>query len=290
LVQENEMNVAIRFLAAAAFCLTSTAAIAADPLGQPALKWSPELSEEFDNTTGLPIKPFSSLWTSNWAGCQACVTVPIQPSNELAAYDPAQAKVMPNGTLRLLAINKPWTDTATGKTYPYRSGIIHSYGKYAIANLHDGAAIYVEVRAKFTTVNGKFANWPGIWTSGYTGKWPNWGEIDVVEANRAGNPSWHLFASGVTASGSATIANPGSYHVYGTRWKPKTSTTAGYVSFYYDGKRIRTIAANIAGPMYLALNYPVGDKASGGNGYINVVPAAMYADYVRTWYCSGPTC
>lgn len=205
-------------------------------------------------------------WTANWLGCPTCITPPVQPSNESAAYDPARVRVL-NGQLRLGAIESPVT--VNGLTYPYRSGMIQSYAKADFTYGYFEALIYLPASG----VTNQIANWPAFWTDGHN--WPVDGENDILEG-LSGSACYH-FHSLSGGPGGCTAGNFTGWHLYGALWE------SGRVTYYYDGQVVGSITKGITNsPMYLILNYAVG---SYGGAFR--VPADMLVEYVHV-YASDP--
>jgi len=217
-------------------------------------------SDEF-NGTSLDL----TKWRPNWdGGTDAAITPPVN-STETACYDPRQVTVG-NGELDLTAIANPCT--VNGKTYPYRSGLIESNGKYSFS--------YGVFEARIWTPAGSGV-WPAFWSDGQS--WPLDGEIDVLEAyGTDASSSFHYHYPGGGPGGNSTV--PGStagWHTYAADWEP------GVITWYYDGQPVyRLTNADLGGysitaaPQYLILN--LGMQYSPAT-----VPATMRVDYVRVW-------
>jgi beta-glucanase (GH16 family) len=212
--------------------------------------------DEFDGTT-----LDSSKWTPNWLynSCPSCVTKPVN-SRERGAYDPKQVSVH-DGALYLTAIASP--ATVNGVTYPYRSGLIQSDGKFQFTYGRLEARIYLP------SMNGRIANWPAFWTDGQ--HWPNDGENDVMEGLE-GDACWH-FHSTAGGPGNCASGDFSGWHTYAATWSP------GKVSYFYDGAHVGDITTGITGsPMYLIVNYGISDYPSW-----TATPNTMAVDYVRFW-------
>jgi beta-glucanase (GH16 family) len=202
-------------------------------------------------------------WTPNWLGCPTCITPPVQPDNELAAYDPAQVSVR-NGVL-LLRLRSSWV-TVNGRTYPYRSGMVTSYGKKQFKYGYFEARIHVPASSSGTRI----ANWPAWWTNGES--WPTDGENDVMEG-LSGSACYH-FHSPQGGPGRCVPGDFTGWHNYGALWEP------GKVTYYYDDKVVGTITSGITtSPMYLILNYGTSPKYGGDV----VAPNMMRVAHVRVY-------
>lgn len=221
--------------------------------------WVKVFEDNFDGTGD----PDAAKWTANWLGCPTCITPPVQ-SGELAAYDPAQC-VVGSGVLRLRTIADPVT--IGGTTYPYRSCMIQSNGKF---NFTFG---YMEANLKvLSSPNGKIANWPAWWSNGQD--WPTTGEIDIFEG-LSGDACWHFHYSGGAPGG----CQPGTgyvdgYHTFGALWE------AGMIRYYYDGALIGTVSSGVtSAPMYIIMNHAAGGCCGGEL----VVPKNMFVNWIRVW-------
>lgn len=213
--------------------------------------------EEFNDGELLATR-----WTANWLGCATCITPPVQPKNELAAYDPDQAAVA-NGKLRLSIAAKPVT--VNGKRYDYRSGMVQSNDQARFTYGYFEARIYMPISGE----TNRIANWPSFWLNGQN--WPYDGENDIAES-LDGRACYH-FHSPDGAPGGCATGNHTGWHVYGALWEP------GSVTYYYDGRRVGRITKGITdSPMYLILNY--GMSTIGGAIREN---ATMLVDYVHVY-------
>ena len=205
-------------------------------------------------------------WEPNWNGNSVTSITPPVNRNERACYDPKQV-VERGGELDLLAAAGSCT-AANGLTYPYRSGMIESNGKFNFT--------YGVFEARVWTPAGK-GMWPAFWSDGQV--WPNDGEIDTLEAYGTDTSLFHYYYPGGGPGGSAYV--PGAtagWHIYTTDWEP------GIITWYYDGRKVWQLTnANLAAgqtisssPQYLILNL-------GLNSNQSVSPATLRVDYVRVW-------
>lgn len=199
----------------------------------------------------------ATKWTKGWFGDG--VTQPVGGTSESAAYDPAQVAVS-GGFLNITTKASPVTVNA--HSYPYRSGLISSNGKFQFTYGFAEARINLPASSV-----GKIANWPAFWTDGQS--WPGDGEIDIMEG-MSGLAQYHAHSPsggpGMSVSGDFT-----GWHTYGVNWQPGTLT------FYYDGKKVGTLAYDRTSPNYLIVNYAMG----AGNPIL--ANATMQVDYVRVW-------
>ena len=224
------------------------------------------------------------------------------------------------GSLNLIGLYKPGA-TCTGgntKTGNFTSGFVQTknkaYFKYG----------YIEARIKMPKNK---STWPGFWmspnNSPYGPGWPDWGEIDIVEAkgsNRqfaASDAHWrdkntptgqagsHRNLQGVIPpSKFGTNNDTTEWHTYGVKW------TEGKLEYFIDGELHHTITefknSNSTGSpngpfdqdFFLRLNLAIGGNyidapwddpinsvgATNGEGF----PATMSVDYVRVYEMRKP--
>ena len=223
------------------------------------------------------------------------------------------------GSLNLIGLYKPGA-TCTGgntKTGNFTSGFVQTknkaYFKYG----------YIEARIKMPKNK---STWPGFWmspnNSPYSAGWPDWGEIDIVEAkgsNRqfaASDAHWrdkntptgqtgsHRNRQGVIPPSKFGTNDTTKWHTYGVKW------TEGKLEYFIDGELHHTITefknSNSTGSpngpfdqdFFLRLNLAIGGNyidspwndpnnsvgATNGEGF----PATMSIDYVRVYEMRKP--
>ena len=223
------------------------------------------------------------------------------------------------GSLNLIGLYKPGA-TCTGgntKTGNFTSGFVQTknkaYFKYG----------YIEARIKMPKNK---STWPGFWmspnNSPYSAGWPDWGEIDIVEAkgsNRqfaASDAHWrdkntptsqtgsHRNRQGVIPPSKFGTNDTTEWHTYGVKW------TEGKLEYFIDGELHHTITefknSNSTGSpngpfdqdFFLRLNLAIGGNyidspwndpnnsvgATNGEGF----PATMSIDYVRVYEMRKP--
>jgi beta-glucanase (GH16 family) len=222
------------------------------PLGEQG-SWHIAFDDEFQGSTLDTNK-----WSTGWFG--SGITGGVKP-NEPECNDPRQV-VVSGGELHLTLAAK--RDSCNGSQHSYASGIVTTFGKFTFTYG------FVEVRARLPASYGRIADWPGIWADGL-GTWPTTGELDVVEGI-GGQACWHFHDSSGDPGSCSTTDYAGGWHTYGADWEP------GYVTFYYDGKRIATLTQGITGaPMYLILGL------GSAPGSPVIAPGRLRIDYVRVW-------
>ena len=152
---------------------------------------------------------------------------------------------------------------------------------------------FYEVRAKLPCARG---TWPAIWMLPSTGKWPDQGEIDIMEmvgwdANVA-HATLHsgLFnhRKGTQRGAQKTVPTScTAFHRYQLDWRPDTITIGidgqGYMRVRNDQPG-GTGAWPFTRPFDLILNLAVGGDWGGQKGIDDsAFPQRMTIDYVRYW-------
>ena len=150
----------------------------------------------------------------------------------------------------------------------------------------------IEVRAKIPTGRGA---WPAIWTLGAGGRWPEDGEIDIME-NVGMDPEKAVFTVHSTKVGGsdpqsygASVAVPNlsaAFHLYSLEWTPDK------IVWRFDGKPVHTYAKSdphgvawvFDKPQYLILNLAIGGAWGGQQGVDDAIfPSRFEVDYVRVY-------
>jgi beta-glucanase (GH16 family) len=188
-------------------------------------------------------------------------------NNELQAYIDSSATISlvkgaegaSDGALVIQPRYSPGFVTADGQKFDFISGRINTRGKF---NFMYGTA---EARIKMADGAGL---WPAWWILG-NGKWPETGEIDVMEY--VGEKDWASAAvHGSGYSGETPFVNRQyfeknndvtKWHVYGVDWTPESLT------FKYDGVIMFRVTKSMAAhygawsfdnDKYLILNFALG--------------------------------
>lgn len=177
----------------------------------------------------------------------------------------AAAEGAENGALVLKALYKPGFTSKERKKYDFISGRINTRHKMEFTY---GTA---SARMKMTAGAGL---WPAFWALG-NGKWPDCGEIDVMET--VGDSSWTSHAlHGPNYFGDTPLAYrvhfPGGtdvtqWHIYSVDWSPKSLT------FKIDGKTTYTVTKAMVekygrwafdNKKFIILNFALGGGYPGG--------------------------
>ena len=274
--------------------------------------WNPEpvWRDEFDGNSldGTKWTALNGGWGDEGQQVRNCYTRSDENIN------------VSGGSLNLIGLYKPGA-TCTGgntKTGNFTSGFVQTknkaYFKYG----------YIEARIKMPKNK---STWPGFWmspsNSPYGPGWPDWGEIDIVEAkgsNRqfaASDAHWrdkntptgqtgsHRNRQGVIPPSKFGTGNDTTeWHTYGVKW------TEGKLEYFIDGEWHHTITefknSNSTGSpngpfdqnFFLRLNLAIGGNyidspwddpinsvgAANGEGF----PATMSVDYVRVYEMRKP--
>ena len=154
----------------------------------------------------------------------------------------------------------------------------------------------IETRAKIPTGKG---TWPAIWMLGDGGRWPQDGEIDILE-NVGFDPNKAVFTvhstklDGTGHEGwgeSVAIPNlPAAYHVYSLEWSPSAMVWSvdGKVDHTYTKADPHGVAWVFDKPQYLLLNLAIGGAWGGQQGVDDsIFPARYEVDYVRVYQRSS---
>jgi beta-glucanase (GH16 family) len=242
--------------------------------------WTLSWSDEFNGPDGSSLDPTKWKFDVGGGGWG---------NRELESYTARPANVVERGGNLVISELKEEYTGADGIARHYTSGRIETKGLFAQA--------YGRFEARMQLPVGK-GIWPAFWLLGEdieTAKWPQSGEIDVMEA--IGDP--HTIYStlhGPGYSGAHGISQrfpmpegaaiDSGFHVYAVEWAPND------LKFYCDGNLIteRTPADLPQGtkwvydhPFFLLLNVAVGGAWPGDPDASTVLPQQMLVDYVRVY-------
>ncbi|MBW6411126.1 glycoside hydrolase family 16 protein [Clostridium weizhouense] len=146
----------------------------------------------------------------------------------------------------------------------------------------------IEARIKLPSDKGL---WPAFWMLGAnmsSVKWPNCGEIDIMEHVNTENKIYgtlHWNDKGAQSFGNKFEVDVTEYHTYSIEWNPNT------IKWFVDGVQYEelSIANNITGndefhkPFFILLNLAVGGNWPQDPDLSTNFPAKMYVDYVRVY-------
>lgn len=257
----------------ASFCLLPAIAQAA-PLTVPKtykLVWS----DEFD-VDGLPNPAHWEHDTSrNKVGWH---------NNELQYYSAPRAEnaVVKDGKLIITARLESLSQAADWGGQRYTSTRLNTRGKT------DWTYGFFEVRAKLPCGKG---TWPAIWTLGSKGRWPDDGELDIMEFVGS-NPgrvqsAVHTLAGfgGQGVVGATGIVNACSeFHRYQMLWTPTEAVFGvnGVAHLRYPKRDGGSRQWPFDAPQFVLLNIAIGGDL-GGPVDDKIFPVTMEVDYVRVY-------
>jgi beta-glucanase (GH16 family) len=147
---------------------------------------------------------------------------------------------------------------------------------------------FFEVRAKMPCGRG---TWPAIWMLGTGGRWPQDGEMDILE--HTGREPERVFSTVHTSAGSGgsgrgdgrtlTTACTG-FHNYQMLWKPDrlVFSVDGVEHFTYLNPGTGTAAWPFDAPQFMILNIAVGGDL-GGPVDDTIFPRELQIEHVRVW-------
>jgi beta-glucanase (GH16 family) len=181
-------------------------------------------------------------------------------NNEQQAYiDSASVLDVANGLLNIKAVYHPGYTSNMQKQYDFLSGRVNTRGKFEF--------IYGTISARLKMTAGA-GLWPAFWALG-EGKWPDCGEIDIMET--VGDSSWVSHAlHGPAYFGNTPFTHRSffpknmdvsQWHTYTVSW------TADKLIFSVDGTVTYTVTKDMIekygrwafdNPKYIILNFALG--------------------------------
>lgn len=170
--------------------------------------------------------------------------------------------------------------------YPNYQGQHYSSARIQTRDLAKWTYGYFEVRAKIPCGAG---TWPAIWTLGANGRWPTFGEIDIMEhVARTPDQVYGTIHNAFSPKGIGSKTRVAdvcdSFHVYQMTW------TKDKIDIAVDGTVYDTYTNNHTDhnqwpfdePEYFVLNLTMGG-AWGGPVDDSALPQALVIDYVRVY-------
>lgn len=192
-----------------------------------------------------------------------------------------------NGMLVIRTVKESYTGP-DGVTRDYTSARLHTEGKFTQR--------YGRFEARIEIPAGQ-GMWPAFWMMGdEPQRWPDRGEIDIMENIGKEPATVHGTIHGPGYSGAKGIGKPFSlpgagkfaddFHIYAVEWEPET------IRWYVDDTlyETRTPADLPSGakwvydhPFFLLLNLAVGGDWPGPPQASTAFPQSMLVDYVRVY-------
>ncbi len=236
------------------------------------------MQDEFDIDGNLD----SALWSFDIGNGEGTDAGPGWGNNELQYYTDRKENItVQNGILIITAKKESYKGSS------YTSAKILTKGKFAQA--------YGRFEARMRLPYGQ-GMWPAFWLLGENideVKWPNCGEIDIME-NRGQEPSITNgtvhgpgYSGGQAITKSYDLVNDRldtGFHVFGIEWGPK------YINFYVDDVLYNQITpADVTGewvfdrPFYIIINLAVGGSFVGPPNSETSFPQTLLVDYVRVY-------
>jgi beta-glucanase (GH16 family) len=236
------------------------------------------MQDEFDIDGNLD----SDLWSFDIGNGEGTDAGPGWGNNELQYYTDRKENItVQNGILIITAKKESYEGSS------YTSAKILTKGKFSQA--------YGRFEARMRLPYGQ-GMWPAFWLLGDNideVKWPNCGEIDIME-NRGQEPSITNgtvhgpgYSGGQAITKSYDLVNDRldtGFHVFGIEWGPK------YINFYVDDVLYNQITpADVTGewvfdrPFYIIINLAVGGSFVGSPNSETSFPQTLLVDYVRVY-------
>ena len=236
------------------------------------------IQDEFD-VNGAPD---SSLWSFDIGNGEGTDAGEGWGNNELQYYtNRAENAIVQNGVLIITAKKESYEGAS------YTSAKILTKGKFD--------QTYGRFEARMWLPYGQ-GMWPAFWLLGNNiddVKWPNSGEIDIME-NRGQEPTitnGSLHGPGYSAGLAITKAYDlqddrldTGFHVFGIEWGPE------YINYYIDDVLYNQITPeDVTGewvfdqPFYIIINLAVGGTFVGPPDDQTSFPQTMLVDYVRVY-------
>lgn len=201
----------------------------------------------------------------------------------------AECYTFRNGTLTMWGLDNRNGEIDLNDNSPFLTGgivsentFLFTYGK-------------VEIRARMDSGQGA---WPAFWMLGKDGKWPDNGEIDIMEHLNNDKFCHHTvhtrytknaeYAGKPVIPGNHTTSSlvPGEYNIFGIEWYPGRIvwTLNGEIKFSYN--KIDPVPAGqwpFDQPFYLLLDMQLGGLDWVGDIDASALPLGVEIDWVRVY-------
>jgi beta-glucanase (GH16 family) len=244
-------------------------------------KWKLAWSDEFNGKDGSAAD--ASKWTLETGGNR-------WGNHELEYYTSRPENIEQRAGSLVITARKEHYTGADGVTKEYTSARLKTYGKFEQK--------YGRFEARIKIPKGQ-GMWPAFWLLGAnigTVKWPECGEIDIMEnigsepAKVHGSMHGPEYSGGSPLTGAIKLASGSefgdAFHVYAVEWKPDA------VRFYVDGKLYETQTPDsipshkkwvFDHPFFIILNLAVGGDWPKNPNETTTFPQEMLIDYVRVY-------
>jgi beta-glucanase (GH16 family) len=257
--------------------ITTATAVAATEVGAQAVPPGYRLvwADEFDRD-GLP-DPSRWVWDTarNAVGWH---------NNELQYYarERAENAVVRKGRLVITARRQ------TLREAPDWGGQAYTSARLITRGLAEWTYGFFEVRARMPCGRG---TWPAIWTLGSGGRWPDDGELDILEhmgrTPRQVSSAVHVRAghAGQSVTGTRPLSTACTrFHRYQMHWTPDGVSFGvdGFTHLRYPRLSSGSDVWPFDAPQFLLLNLAVGGDL-GGSVDDRIFPVSMEIDHVRVW-------
>ncbi|CAM3804618.1 family 16 glycosylhydrolase [Deinococcus frigens] len=252
------------------------------PATPPDPAWTLIWQDDFGGAAGT--QPDGRIWNYDYGNAAANGW----GNEELQFYtrDTANVRLDGQGHLEIRALrNAADLPCWHGDSCAYTSARLTTRNKVTFTNGRIEARIQVPPGAGF---------WPAFWSLGQSGRWPEGGEIDIMEwLGREPNTVYGTLhgpgysgAKGISASKSLGQAVSDGYHTFGVIKRPRE------IVWLLDGQPYHRVTPDdvpadrqwvFEQPFYLLLNLAVGGQWPGPPNASTVFPGVMKVDYVRIW-------
>ena len=217
---------------------------------------------------------------AHWTRCQRG-----KPDWKNTMTDDPRLLTIADGVLHLRGIQNDQEDEDPAE---YLTAGVTSKGKFSFQYGK------IQIKARFKSAQGA---WPALWMLGEKGKWPDYGEIDLMEHLNFDHKIYQTVHSRYTQridktntpprSGTAKIDRDG-WNTYGCEWEKDK------IVFTVNGKPTHTyprvpsqgdVQWPFHRPFYLILSMQIGGKWVNGSGPTDPAhyPAGLEIDWVRVY-------